>query len=121
MYKIFNILSVLIRQFCLPNPYIMYFESSVYADIFNIIIGGTILHMLSFFLTSSIYEKGRHPSWIGSLLYCINYIINTILISFLCYNFNKFNLNYIILISFIINLIIWIVITRLKRRVYSII
>ena len=116
MYKVFNILSIFIRQFCLSNPYAMHFESSVYADIFNIIIGGTILHMLSFFLTSSIYEKERHPSWIGCALYCINYIFNTTLISFLCYNFKN-----IISISFIVNLTIWIVITNLKRRVYSII
>lgn len=121
MYKVFNILSVFIRQFCLSNPYAMYFESSLYADIFNIIIGGTILHMLSFFLTSSIYEKGRHPSWLGCALYCINYIFNTTLISFLFYNFNKLNLIYIISISLIVNLTIWIVITNLKRRVYSII
>lgn len=117
MYKIFNILSMLIRQFYLPNPYVKYFESSLYADAFNIIIGGNILHMLSFFLTSSIYKKGRHPSWIGCSLYCINYIINTALISFLCYNFNKFNLNYIILIAFIINLTIWLVIIKLKKYV----
>ena len=114
MYKVFNILSIFIRQFCLSNPYAMYFESSVYADIFNIIIGGTILHIFSFFLTSSIYEK-------GCALYCINYIFNTTLISFLCYNFNKLNLIYIILISLIVNLAIWTVITNLKNRLYSII
>ena len=51
----------------------------------------------------------------------INYIFNTALISFLCYNFNKLNLTYIISISFIVNLIIWIIIGILKKRVYSII
>ena len=121
MYKVFNLLSVFIRQFCLSNPYAMYFETSVHADIFNIIIGGTILHLLSFFLTSSIYEKEKHPSWLGCALYCKNYIFNTALISFLCYNFNKLNLTYIISISFIVNLIIWIIIGMLKKRVYSII
>ena len=121
MYKVFNLLSVFIRQFCLSNPYAMYFETSAYADLFNIIIGGTILHLLSFFLTSSIYEKEKHPSWLGCTLYCINYIFNTALISFLCYNFNKLNLTYIISISFIVNLIIWILIGILKKRVYSII
>ena len=50
-----------------------------------------------------------------------NYIFNTALISFLCYNFNKLNLTYIISISFIVNLIIWILIGILKKRVYSII
>ena len=62
MYKLFNVLSAFIKQFCLPNPYVIYFESSAYADIFNIIVGGYILHLLSFFLTSSIYEKGIHTS-----------------------------------------------------------
>ncbi len=57
MYKTVSILSALIRQFCLPNPYEIYFNSSAYADIFNIIIGGAILHLFSFFLTSSIYEN----------------------------------------------------------------
>lgn len=44
MYKIFNILSAFIRQFCLPNPYAIYFETTVYADVFNILVGGAILH-----------------------------------------------------------------------------
>ena len=78
MYKIFNTLSAFIRQFCLPNPYEIYFESSAYADVFNIIVGGAILHLFSFFLTSSVYEKGRHQSWIGSALYC----------SFIAFNFS---------------------------------
>ena len=43
MYKTVSILSALIRQFYLPNPYEIYFNSSAYADIFNIIIGGAIL------------------------------------------------------------------------------
>ena len=121
MYKIFNTLSAFIRQFCLPNPFAIYFETSAYADVFNILVGGAILHLFSFFLTSSVYEKGKHSSWIGSALYCISYSFNTALIIFLCYNFNKLNLIYIISISFIVDLTIWIVIINLKRRVYSII
>ena len=119
MYKLFNVLSAFIRQFCLPNPYVMYFESSAYADIFNIIVGGYILHLLSFLLTSSIYEKGIHPSWIGSILYCVNYIFNTILFSFLCYNFGNLDLAYILIVAFIINFMIWMVTKRLKIRFYS--
>ena len=69
MYKIFNALSAFIRQFCLPNPFAIYFETSAYADVFNILVGGAILHLFSFFLTSSVYEKGKHPRWIGSALY----------------------------------------------------
>ena len=39
MYKFINIISALIRQFLLPNPYINLFSQEVYADLFNIIIG----------------------------------------------------------------------------------
>lgn len=117
MYKIFNTLSTFIRQFCLPNPYAMYFETSVYADVFNILIGGVILHLFSFFLTSSIYEKGKHPSCIGSALYCISYIFNTFLIQYLCNNFSILKIQYIILIVFSINVITYILIRKIKEKV----
>ena len=120
MYEVISLLSIIIRQYYLPNPYIFYFESSLYADIFNIFIGGAILHMFSFFLTSSIYEKGKNATWVGCILYCINYTFNTVLIIFLCYNFIKLNLSYIILISFVVNFIIWIAFKNLKKRIHSI-
>jgi len=116
MYKIFNILSTFIRQFCLQNPYEIYFESSVYADVFNIFVGGAILHLFSFFLTSSVYEKGRHQSWIGSALYCINYIGNTYLIQYLCSNFSNLEIQNIILITFGINIIIYILFIWTKNK-----
>ena len=117
MYKIFNILSGFIRQFCLPNPYEMYFHSSVYADVFNIIVGGSILNLFSFFLTSSIYEKGRHRYWIGSALYCINYVGNTYLIQYLCSNFSYLEIQKIILIAFGINVSFYIVFIWIKNRI----
>lgn len=117
MYKIVNILSAFIRQFYLPNPYEMYFESSAYADVFNIIVGGIILHLFSFFLTSSIYEKGRHPSWIGSALYFINYIINTYLIQCLCGNFSHLEIKNIIVITFGINIIFYAVLRLIKNKI----
>lgn len=115
MYKIFNTLSAVIRQFCLQNPYEMYFESSAYADVFNIIVGGTILHLFSFFLTSSIYEKGRQRSWIGSALYCINYIGNTYLIQYLCSNLSHLEIQKIIFIAFGINVSFYIVFRWIKN------
>ena len=106
MYKIISIISLLIRQFYLPNPYIGYFDIELYADIFNILVGGTILHIYAYSLTSSIYDKYRHSSWVGSFLYCINYILNTFLMSVLCYKYPNLGLSEIILIAFVINLII---------------
>ena len=117
MYRIFNTLSAFIRQFCLPNPYAMYFETSAYADVFNILVGGVILHVFSFFLTSSVYEKGKHPSWIGSALYCISYIFNTFLIQYLCNNFSTLEIQYIILNTFAINIITYILIRKIKEKI----
>ncbi len=117
MYRIFNTLSAFIRQFCLPNPYAMYFETSAYADVFNILVGGVILHVFSFFLTSSVYEKGKHPSWIGSALYCISYIFNTFLIQYLCNNFSTLEIQYIILSTFAINIITYILIRKIKEKI----
>ena len=42
MYKFISILSAFIRQFLLPNPYVNIIGNEIYADLFNIIIGGTI-------------------------------------------------------------------------------
>ena len=117
MYKIFNTLSVIIRQFCLSNPYELYFESSAYADVFNIFIGGAILHWFSFFLTSSVYETGRDPSWIGSALYCINYVGNTYLIQYLCSNFSNFEIQNIIAIAFGINVSFYIAFRWIKNKI----
>lgn len=117
MYKSVSILSALIRQFCLPNPYEIYFNSSAYADVFNIIIGGAILHLFSFFLTSSIYEKGRHPSWIGSALYCINYIGNTYLIQYLCNTFSNLQIQNIIIFAFIANVVLFMLFRGIKNKI----
>ena len=47
MYKIIHLISGLIRQFVLPNPYINIIGNETYADLFNIFIGGTILQFNS--------------------------------------------------------------------------
>ncbi len=117
MYKTVNTLSALIRQFYLPNPYEMYFNSNVYADIFNIIIGGAILHLFSFFLTSSIYEKGKNPSWIGSAVYCINYIGNTFLIQYLCNTFLNLQIQNIIFIAFAVNVVLFVLFRWIKNTI----
>lgn len=83
MYKFISIISVLIRQFLLPNPYINLFSQEVYADLFNIIIGGIILHKLSFWLTGMAYTRGINAPAEGSIGYLFSYIILTLLITFL--------------------------------------
>lgn len=116
MYKIVSIISLFVRQFYLPNPYVGYFDIEVYADIFNILVGGTILHIYAYFLTSSIYDKYEYPSWVGSFLYCINYILNTFIMNVLCYKYTNLSLFDIILAVFVVNVTIWCISKFIKNK-----
>lgn len=122
MYKIFFLISTIIREFYLPNPFEKYFQNDLWyfkansiAEIFNLVIGGTILYYSSFFLASSIYKKGEMSSIIGSICYLISFIFNNILMEHLCSLFTNFKLEFIILIYFIIDLIVFLGIIKLKR------
>lgn len=122
MYKILLVISTLTREFYLPNPFEKYFQNDLWylkadsiAEIFNSIIGGTILYYSSFFWASSIYKKGEMPSIIGSICYLISFIFNTILMEQLCSLLINFKLEFIILIYFIIDLIFYLGIIKLKR------
>ena len=116
MYKIVSIISYFIRQFYLPNPYLNFFETEVCADLFNIIVGGTILHVYAYFLTSGIYDNGKHSSWVGSFWYCVNYILNTCLINTISYKYPNFDILNMILVTFILNFITWIIIKFIRNR-----
>ena len=73
MYGIIALISAWIRQFYLPNPFVNIIDP-LYADLFNIIIGVFIIHILAYYITGCIYEKGSSPG-LGSFLYLINYIV----------------------------------------------
>lgn len=85
MYKFISILSTFIRQFLLPNPYVNIIGNEIYADLFNIIIGGTILHCLSYILTGFGYIREIDDASSGSIGYLISYCYITALITALGY------------------------------------
>ena len=85
MYKFIHLISAIIRQFVLPNPYINIIGSEVYADLFNIFIGGTILHFCAYILTGCGYTKGVNDPASGSFGYLISYCYVTALITILGY------------------------------------
>ena len=85
MYKFIHLISAFIRQFLLPNPYINIIENEAYAELFNIFMGGTILHCLSFILTGCGYKKGIDNSATGSAGYLFSYCYLTIVITVLGY------------------------------------
>lgn len=107
MYKIVHLISALIRQFLLPNPYIHFFSNEVYAELFNMFIGGIILWKLSYWLTGAGYKKGIDDSASGSFGYLISYIYLTLLITVfggLISNIKMFIITFVII--YIVSLVI---------------
>ena len=52
MYKIFFLISTIIREFYLPNPFEKYFQNDLWylnansiAEIFNLVIGLSLIHI----------------------------------------------------------------------------
>lgn len=76
MYKIINTLSFIVRQFCLPNPFMNIFIDKNIAEIANWIIGGVFIP-LAYTLTGTWHVSKRDASFIGSIGFLINYILLT--------------------------------------------
>jgi len=114
MYKIIHVISALIRQFLLPNPYINWFDNEIHADLFNILIGGWILHKLSFWLTGIGYTKGIDEPASGSLGYLVSYIILTVVITLI----GKFivNIKVAIVVFIVIYILLCIVVSKIFNR-----
>lgn len=99
MYKFIHLISALIRQFVLPNPYVNIIGNKLYADLFNIFIGGTILHYLAFFLTGCGYTKSINDAAAGSAGYFVSYCYLTGLITLLGYLISNITIFIIIFIT----------------------
>ena len=72
MYKIISLLSLLIRQCCLPNPFECFGD---YALLINW-IAGIVMAPVTYLIVGWVYEKGSEPA-VGSLLYLLTYALLT--------------------------------------------
>ena len=113
MYQLIKILSYLIRQFCLPNPFTNLIKNSGMAEIFNLIFG-VILIRLSYYLTGTWYDGS--VKIIGSLGFLFNYAILTGLFLLI----TKFISNlYLVLFLFILGYLVLLIIgTKLFSKKY---
>lgn len=68
LYGLITIISVLVRQFILSNP----FESFGDMAILYNWIAEPILHIVAYTLVGLVYCKGTFPAW-GSFLYLVTY------------------------------------------------
>lgn len=77
MYKLINLISAIIREFLLPNPFENIIGNKVYADLFNIFVGGFILYKMAYIMTGCWYTRGANKPAGGSLSYLICYTVIT--------------------------------------------
>lgn len=70
MYKLISVLSLLIRQFCLPNPFECFGDSALLINW----IAGVVMAPISYLIVGLVYEKGSEPV-IGSVLYLVTYAL----------------------------------------------
>ncbi len=70
MYKLFILISVVIRTFYLPNPFINF----PYGMLINIFIE-PLLHIFTFSVVGLFYKRGELP-FLGSFLYLFFYIVH---------------------------------------------
>ena len=104
MYQLIKVISYLIRQFLLPNPFTNLFENSGMAEIINWIFGG-VLVPLAYFLTGTWYD--RDIKSIGSIGFLINYAILTGLILLITkYVFNIYLIVFLFILGYFLLCII---------------
>ena len=72
MYGIMTLISLMVRQFCLPNPFDCFGDMAI---LYNW-IAGLILAPISFVLVGLVYERGSAPA-VGSILYLLVYTVLT--------------------------------------------
>lgn len=72
MYGLMATISLLVRQFCLPNPFECFGDIAI---LYNW-VAGIVLSPLSFALVGLVYRSGEAPA-LGSFLYLITYTLLT--------------------------------------------
>ena len=68
LYSIISVVSIVVRQFFLPNPFECFGDT---AWLYNLIVE-PIIHALAFALVGLVYHKGEFPA-LGSFLYLVAY------------------------------------------------
>lgn len=68
IYGLFTIISLIVRQFVLPNPFECFGDNAI---LYNW-IAEPILHAVAYGLVGLVYCKGSFPAW-GSFLYLMTY------------------------------------------------
>lgn len=72
MFKLISLLSLLIRQFCFPNPFECFGDSALLINW----IAGIVMAPITYLIVGLVYDKGSEPA-VVSLLYLVTYALLT--------------------------------------------
>lgn len=75
MYQIVSMLNGFIREEMMPNPFEFVSDNQLIVMLFTYLIGGTILHIISFSMCGVFYNRGQAPM-LGSIGYMIAFSLN---------------------------------------------
>lgn len=75
MYQIVSILNGFIREDIMPNPFEFISDNELIVALFTYLIGGVILHVISFAMCGVFYNRGQAPV-LGSIGYMIAFSFN---------------------------------------------
>lgn len=75
MYQIISGLNSLIREEIMPNPFEFISDNELTVALFTYLIGGTILHIISFAMCGVFYNRGDAPI-LGSIGYMMAFSFN---------------------------------------------
>lgn len=111
MYKIISALNGFIREEMIPNPFEFISDNQLIVMLFTYLIGGTILHIISFSMVGVFYRRGQAPV-LGSLGYMFFYCINVQVLIKL--NLWLQNINLIMYIYIIFVIVMFFILYKIK-------
>lgn len=75
MYQVISALNGFIREEMIPNPFDFISDNQLMVMLFTYLIGGMILHIISFSMCGVFYNRGQAPV-LGSIGYMIAFSFN---------------------------------------------
>lgn len=128
IYKIFWLISFLVRSFAIPNPFeslqgetieIVGIENPIIPEVINILFE-SLLALFTYKIVGFYYDKSERKPLKGSILYLFFYCVHTALIFVIVqFNFSALSITLVILIYIVVHILLT-TITSKYRRFYTV-
>ncbi len=112
MYQIVSALNGFIREEMIPNPFEFISDNECIVILFTYLIGGTILHIISFAMCGVLYNRGSCPV-LGSMGYMFFFILNVGILMILNKWFN--NIFVISIIYIVLVIAIFVLLNKIRK------